>query len=291
MPLASLARARGRFTALLDSHPRARGAADLLERIIRAQSAERLGLSAAGIAFWFVIAIFPALIAAVMILGLVLSPTEVAETIATLDKAGPNTLSGLVLHQVQTAAESRPSALSLGFIVSLLVVLWSTSAGYYNFARGSRLAYGLPPQPYVIARGRAFVGAMAGVLITALLAVGTALLVSYATSQIGMWRGILLVVNALAGILVLTLALAALFRFSVGRTHHRLAYLPGAAFGAVGTLAVFVGFGIFVTYAGSYDAVYGVLSSAIILMLTVYFSAYAVLIGAVLNAQLTTRGS
>lgn len=286
MPPTFVAQARDRLSAFLVARPRAQSAADLLQRIIQAQSVERIGLTAAGIAFWFVIALFPALIAVVMVLGLVLSPTEIANTLEQLDKASPNSLGGVVLRQVEAAASSRPSALSLGFAVSLVVVLWSTSAGYYNFARGTRMAYGLPPQNYVRARGRAFVGATAGMLITAVLAVGTALLVSYAGSQSGAWRALLLVANATVGIVLLTLALAALFRFSTGRLPQRTEYFPGAAFGAIGTVAVFIGFGIFVSYAGSYDAVYGALSSAIILMLTVYFAAYAVLIGAVLNAQL-----
>ena len=291
MPPAFVTRARDRLAGYLASHPRARDVTDLVQRVVRAQSAERIGLSAAGIAFWFVIAIFPALIAVVMILGLVLSPAEIASTLNELDKASPNSLGGVVLRQVEAAAQTRPSALSLGFAVSLVVVLWSTSAGYYNFARGTRMAYGLPPQSYVVARGRAFVGATAGMLVTAALTVGTALLVSYAGSQSGAWRTILLTINAVVGIVVLMLALAALFRFSTGRIHSRLSYFPGAAFGAIGTVAVFVGFGIFVTYAGSYDAVYGALSSAIILMLTVYFSGYAVLIGAILNAQLRGEGN
>lgn len=291
MPPAFVNRARDRLAGYLASHPGARDVTDLVRRVVRAQSAERIGLSAAGIAFWFVIAIFPALIAVVMILGLVLSPAEIASTLNELDKASPNSLGGVVLRQVEAAAQTRPSALSVGFAVSLVVVLWSTSAGYYNFARGTRMAYGLPPQSYVVARGRAFVGATAGMLVTAALTVGTALLVSYAGSQSGAWRTILLTINAVVGIVVLMLALAALFRFSTGRIHSRLAYFPGAAFGAIGTVAVFVGFGIFVTYAGSYDAVYGALSSAIILMLTVYFSGYAVLIGAILNAQLRGEGN
>ena len=94
MPPAFVTRARDRLAGYLASHPRARDVTDLVQRVVRAQSAERIGLSAAGIAFWFVIAIFPALIAVVMILGLVLSPAEIASTLNELDKASPNSLGG-----------------------------------------------------------------------------------------------------------------------------------------------------------------------------------------------------
>ena len=282
-------RARQWTQAFLGAHTRTSEVVNLARAVIREQSRERLGLSAAGVAFWFVIAIFPALIAVLMVLGLILDPKELAATIAELEKASPGALSGAVLKQVQAATQAQPSTLSLGFIISLLVVLWSTSTGYYNFSRGTLLAYGLPPKPYLKARGRAFVGAVIGMLVTAVIAVLTALTLSYAGQQTGLWRALLVAINALLGIAVVSVLLAGLFRFAVGRQHPRPLYLPGAALGAIGTGAVFVGFGVYVENAGRYQVVYGTLAGAIILMLSVYFSAYVVLIGAVLNAELSGK--
>lgn len=278
-----------RFTSFLQAHPRAAVAADVVRQVIQAQSKERIGLSAAGVAFWFVIAVFPALIAVLMVLGLILDPQQISDAITELEKASPGTLSGAILRQVQQTAEQRPSSLSLGFFVSLVVVLWSTSTGYYNFARGTLLAYGMPPQPYLRARARAFVGAIIGMLLTAVLAVLAAATLAYAGAQTGLWGVFLVIVNTLIGLAIMALVLAGLFRFAVGRRHPRPLYLPGAALGAVSTIAVFVGFGIYVNYATSYEAVYGALAGAIIFMLCVYFSAYAVLIGAALNADLSAR--
>ena len=224
-----------------------------------------------------------------MVLGLILDPQQISAAIAELEKASPGTLSGAILRQVQQTAEQRPSNLSLGFFVSLLVVLWSTSTGYYNFARGTLLAYGMPPQPYLRARARAFVGAIIGMLLTAVLIVLTAATLAYAGAQTGLWGLFLVIVNTLIGLAIMTLVLAGLFRFAVGQHHPRPLYLPGAALGAISTIAVFVGFGIYVNYATSYEAVYGALAGAIIFMLCVYFSAYAVLIGAALNADLSAR--
>ena len=275
-----------RIDTYLLAHPRVNQLVDLARAVIRDQSSERIGLSAAGVAFWFVIAIFPALIATLMILGLVLDPQQLAGTIAELEKATPDALSGAVLRQVQEATQQQPSTLSAGFIVSLLIVLWSTSTGYYNFSRGTLLAYRLPPQAYVRARGRAFLGAIIGMLVTAIVTVVTAMTLSYAGEQTGLWRVVLVATNAIIGVIVVTLVLAGLFRFAVGRRHPRPRYLPGAAIGAISTGAVFVGFGIYVDNANSYQVIYGALAGAIILMLCVYFSAYAVLIGAVINAQL-----
>ena len=131
--------------------------------------------------------------------------------------------------------------------------------------------------------------AIIGMLLTAVLAVLAAATLAYAGAQTGLWGVFLVIVNTLIGLAIMALVLAGLFRFAVGRRHPRPLYLPGAALGAVSTIAVFVGFGIYVNYATSYEAVYGALAGAIIFMLCVYFSAYAVLIGAALNADLSAR--
>ncbi|MGI9196480.1 MAG: YihY/virulence factor BrkB family protein [Candidatus Nanopelagicales bacterium] len=286
---ADIARVRQRIAGYLSGHPRLAITVDLIQRVIREQGAERLGLSAAGTAFWFVIAVFPALIATLMVLGLVLDPQQLSATISELEKATPDSLNGAFLTQVLAATQTQPSTLSVAFVVALVVALWSTSTGYYNFARAARLAYGLPPQAYLVARARAFVGAAAGMLLTAGAVIVAAVTLAYAGSQSGVWGILVSTVVAVAVIAVLSGVLAGLFRFSTGLRPPRPRYLPGAALGAVGTVGVFIGFGIYLDYAGNYKAIYGALAGAIILMLGVYFAAYIVLIGAVMNAQMSTR--
>lgn len=278
-----------RLAAYLEAHPRLSAVTDLVRRIIREQGAERIGLTAAGMAFWFVIAIFPALIATLMVLGLVLDPQQLSTAIGELEKASPGSLNGALLRQVLAATQQQPSTLSIAFVIALVVALWSTSSGYYNFARGARLAYGLRPQPYLVARARALVGAIVGMLFTAAAVVVGALTFSYAGSQSGIWGVLVSAAVAIAVVAILSGVLAALFRFSTGRCSPRQHYLPGAVLGTLGVVAVFIGFGIYLDVAGNYEAIYGALAGAIILMLSVYLAAYVVLIGAVLNAVLPAR--
>ena len=146
------------------------GLVTLVRRIIDVQSNERTSLAAAGTAFWLLIAAFPAAIAVISIFGLVIPPQTVAKTLNNLTTFAPGTLGQTLTAQLQDAAQSDPSTLSIGLVVSLTVTLWSASAGAYSFAKATQLSYSLPPVPYIRARIRSFVAALVGVLALGLLA-------------------------------------------------------------------------------------------------------------------------
>ncbi|MFM7597456.1 MAG: YhjD/YihY/BrkB family envelope integrity protein [Actinomycetota bacterium] len=129
-------------------------------------------------------------------------------------------------------------------------------------------------------------GATVGLLITAGAVVGAALALGYAGRQSGFLGFVVSAAVALCALGLLTAVLAGLFWFSTGHLAPRPLYLPGAAFGALGTTAVAIGFAIYLSFANTYEVFYGALAGGVILMLGVYLSAYTVLIGAVLNAQL-----
>ena len=78
---------------------------------------------------------------------------------------------------------------------------------------------------------------------------------------------------------------AALFRFAPNRAapHWRMV-LPGAVFTAVGWLVLTLGFGIYVSQFGNYNATYGSLSAVVVLLTWLYLSAFVLLFGAELNA-------
>ena len=82
--------------------------------------------------------------------------------------------------------------------------------------------------------------------------------------------------------------------FSLSGTAHTnlpaaIGYAPemlGAAFGSLGTFAVFIGFGIYLSVATSYQAIYGALASSVILSIVLFVASYVILLGAVVNAEL-----
>jgi membrane protein len=272
-----------RAAATLARHPRTGSLIGLIGRIAHEQSQERVGLAASGAAFWFVITIFPAAIAAVSIFGLVVSPEAVAKDLSTLASSGPDSLGANLSQQLHRIATASRAGLSVGLAVSVAAAVWTSSAGVYNLARAIRLAYGLGPDSYVRARLRALVGAV-GVVV----ALGLAAVISGAVSSL--LASVPAVVVGVVGIPLLLAVVAAViggaYRFSLDDPTSVRTLVPGAVFSSVVLLLVGTGFAVYAASSTHYTAVYGALAGVAVVMIAAYLATYVVLIGAVLNVQI-----
>jgi membrane protein len=256
---------------------------ELLRRVVREQSNEQVGLAASGAAFWLVITVVPTAIAAISIYGLLVTPQRVAHDLAGLADNGPQSLGVTLADQLQKVAAESHTGLTVGLIVSVVLALWSASAGVYNLERAIRSAYGFKPEMYVRARGRALVGAIVvvlGVGLLALLSTTAAVVADSLPSYVAFALGVPLLAVGLGAII------AVLYRYSVGHPIKIGAQWPGALSASVGLVIVIAGFGVYLRYSTRYTAVYGALAGTVIGMIGTYLSVYVVLLGAVLNAQL-----
>jgi membrane protein len=273
-----------RTDTVLSRHRRTAAVLRVLRAVMREQSQEQVGLAASGAAFWIIIAAFPAAIAAVSIFGLIVSPADVAKDLAGLANAGPASLGSIVTDQLQRVAAADQVGLSTGLAVSLVFALWTASGGIYNLERAIRTAYGLRPERYVDARRRAFVAAFAMVIAFGVLALISATLVG-AVAHV---PEVVAVIVGLPALLVFAAGvIAGLYRFSIARPVGFRAMFPGAVASAVGLALVAVGFSTYLRFSTRFTAVYGALAGAVIAMIGTYLAVYVVLLGAVLNVQLT----
>jgi len=273
-----------RMSEVASRHRRGAALVGLARSVIREQGEEQVGLTASGAAFWLVIAAFPTAIAAVNIFGLVVNPSHVANDLGGLARAGPSSFGSILSVQLHRVAAADHVGLSAGLAVSLILAIWSASGGVYNLERAIRTAYGLRPERYVDARGRAFVGAFVTVI-----ALGALAFVGAGIS--GALTHVPAAVAAAVGIPVMLVfvatAIAGLYRFSIGRQMGLRPILPGSIAAACGLAVVVVGFSTYLRFSSRYAAVYGALADAVIVMIGTYLAVYAVLLGAVLNVQLT----
>jgi membrane protein len=247
--------------------------------VMREQSAERVGLAASGAAFWLVISAFPTAIAVVSLYGLFVSPQRVATDLGDLANGVPGSLGSLLTEQLQHVAGTDHAGLSLGFVVSLVLAVSSASAGVNHLDGAVRAAYGLPRQRYVEARGRAFAGALAVVLLLGLSAV-------ILPTVVARFSAVVTVLGVPVALGAITAGVGALYRFSVDAPVGATAVLPGALASGIGVVLVTLGFSAYVAVSSKYTAVYGAFAGAVIGMLAVYLAVYVVLLGAVLNSQL-----
>lgn len=276
-----------RVTDFLGRHRRLASGVSAGLAIAKSQSQERISLTAAAVAFWAAIAVTPTLIAISTIFGRIVDPTVLDDAVQTLRSTAPDSFASLLANQIQAASSASTTAISWGLVISLITVLWAVSSGIYAFLRAVRIAYGLDPQNYVDARARAFLGALMTVIILGVLLLAAAAGTAWASSLAEPWRALAFTVGIAIGLAIATGLLVLTFRAAADRQGPRR-HWPGAVFGAVGSLAVFIGFGVYLRFATSYQAMYGALASAVILSLVLYVAAYVILIGAVANAQLAS---
>ena len=241
--------AREEADVLSERHPRSSAVVRVAGGVLHEQTVERVGLAASGAAFWLVISALPTAIAVVSLYGLVVSPQRVAVNLGSLANGVPGSLGSLLTEQLERVAASNHAGLSFGFVVSIVLAVSSASAGVNHLDGAIRAAYGLPPQRYLEARGRA----TAGALVVVVLLGGSAVVLPAIGSRLS---PVLTVVAVPIVLAALAAAIGGLYRFSVAAPLGARA-LPGAVAAAIGVVVVMVGFGAYVGVSSRYTAVYG----------------------------------
>ena len=283
---------RGRFAESPTQLPKA-GWMDVARRTLKEVKADNVPITAAGVAFYAMLALAPTMVALVSIYGLVTTPEESAKQVEGLTRALPGEAARLLVDQLKSITGSDSSGLGVKLAVSLVGLLWSASSGTTALIRGLDIAYDeTEERGFVKLRARALVLTVVAIVGAALVLGLTlalpAILDAAGLSSVGKTVGLVLR-WPLLGILGL-LTLAALYRYGPDRDKARWRWVsPGAV---VAALLWVVGSGLFAFYAGrfaSYNETYGTLAGAVVLLLWLYLTSLAILVGAELNAELESQ--
>lgn len=268
----------------------ARGWKQILVRTKEEIKEDRVGLMAAGVAFYAMLAIFPALIAAITVWGLVSDPQQIQQTIGSFASALPEGAARLLQEQISQIASSSSSTLGWALAASLGGALWSASSGTKGLINAINAAYDeAETRGFLKVRGLALLltigGIFFGLLVLGLIAVIPGVLAasnlgSTLERVIGWARWPVLAVALIGG-------LAVMYRSAPDRDRPEWSWL---SWGAVAALVIWLlasaGFSWYVTGFGSFDETYGSIAGVIVLMLWFFLTAFAVLLGAELNAEM-----
>lgn len=251
---------------------------------------DRVGLMAAGVAFYAMLAIFPAIIAALTVWGLVAEPAEIEQTMESFSSQLPPGAGELVTSQVSRIAENSNSSLGWALVASLAAALWSASSGTKGLMNAVNAAYDEPEtRGFLKTRGMALALTIGGVffalIILGLIAVIPALLgnvgLGDTAEDILRWGRWPLLVLALA------VGLTVIYRYAPDRDHPQWRWLSwGSGIAVVVWLLASAGFAWYVSAFGSYAETYGSIAGVIVLMLWFFLSAFAILLGAEINAEM-----
>jgi membrane protein len=265
----------------------------LVKKVGREIGEDHISIVSAGIAFYGLLSIFPALIALVTLYGLVSDPAQVEQQIQSMSAWLPGDVRSLVGDQLHRLVSTSGGQLGVGLVISLLAALWSASAGMSSLLEGINIAYGTVDHRNVIKRrGLALLLtvmaiAVALIMILAVAAI-PALLDSMSLPKVvrtwldwGRWPVL---------VVVLVLALAVIDYFAPCRPKPHWRWItPGAIVATVLWMAASVLFSVYVSHFGSYNKTYGTLGAVIVLLLWLYIAAYSTLLGAEVNAEIESR--
>jgi membrane protein len=246
-------------------------------------------LLAAGLAFYALLALVPALIAAVGVYGLVADPTQVEQQVSDLLGAAPAEVRDLVVSQLEQITEDRSSAIGLSLIIGLVVALWSASSGTKQLIAAINAAYDeTETRKFFALRGLSIaltIGAILFMLITVgLIAFLPSLLDAVGLGDAG--RTVAGIIRWPLLAIVFVLGLAVVYRLAPDRDDPEWRWVStGAILALVLWLAGSVLFSIYTSRFASYNETYGSLGSIVVLMLWLLVTAYAIILGAELNAE------
>jgi membrane protein len=267
----------------------AKGWWQITRRGLKEFSNDQMSLIAAGVAFYAFLALVPSLIAAMLIYGLVSSPQEVANQVNNYSGALPESARTLLTQQLQGLAAASKSGLSIGVVVSLVLALWSASGGTSALIQAVNNAYDeKETRGFIKKRGLALLLTIGAILFFAIAASLVAIFPALANAfglgglaRVGL-EGLRWVVL----LVVLAIALAVLYRLAPNRDDPKFRWVSiGAAVAVVVWIVASIGFSIYVNNFGSYGKTYGSLAGVVVLLLWLWLSIVAVLLGAEINAE------
>lgn len=249
---------------------------------------------AAGLTYYAVLALFPALIALVSIVGLVGDPESTTKALTDIvSDLGPRTAADTFNGPIESLTSNRGTAGAL-FVAGLLGALYSASGYVGAFMRASNRIYGVEEgRPFWRLRPLQIAVTLAMVLLVALVVV--ALVLSGPVAEaVGEAVGLTDTAVTIYGLakwpvligVVLTM-LALLYYVSPNVRLPRFSWITPGSLLAVGLWVVAsFGFAFYVSNFGSYDKTYGTLGGVITFLVWVWITNIAVLVGVELNAEL-----
>lgn len=280
---------RGRTARTPGELPRS-GWRDVLWRVKEETDKDNISMIAAGVAFYLMLAIFPILAATVSIYGLVADPADVQRNFEAVSGVIPEQARSIIVDQLSAVASASGGQLGLSVLVSIALTLWSASRGVNAVITALNIAYDET-------EGRSFiklnaialsltVAMIVFMIVTLAVVVGLPAVIGYLNLGETVEWAVRLSRWPILAVAVMV-ALAVLYRYGPDRETPQWRWVSWGA--AVATLMWILGsvaFSVYVSNFADYNETYGTMGAVVILLLWFNLSAYAVLLGAELNAEM-----
>ncbi len=283
---------RGRDASSPSDIP-SKGWKDIALRLKDEVSEDRVGLIAAGVAFYGLLALFPAITAILAIGGLLVEPNQIIEQLSAFSGLIPEAAMTIIIEQATTVAGSREGGLGLAAILGFGLAIYSASKGMGSLMDGMNVAYDETEKRGFFRLKLETLGLTLFLIFGLLIGLSTMIVVPVVLTVVdfGVLTETLGTVVVIVLLLGLTLiGLAVLYRYGPSRDAPELQWAtPGAIAACVLWLLGSAGFAFYVANFGSYNESFGALGGVVILLMWLWISAYVIILGAELNAEMEAQ--
>jgi membrane protein len=267
----------------------------VLWRVYQKMNENRLLAVAAGVVFYGLLAVFPAITAFVSLYGLMADPSTIHERLSLATGVLPQGALNILNEQLTRLTTHRASALSAGFIGGLLVALWSANAGAKAIMDALNVAYGETEKRSFLQLNLVALAFTLGTIFALMFVLSAVVVAPIVLSQLGLSGASETLIDLarwpiLLGLVILGLTI--LYRYGPSLTDPHWTWLfPGNVIAAVSWLILSGLFSWYIAHFGNYDATYGSLGAAIGMMTWMWISMIVVLLGAELNADIQRKAN
>lgn len=262
----------------------------VLWRTAKSMTQMDTSMRCAGVAYFGFLSLFPAVATLVLLIGLFVPPSFLANMVDRLEGLIPEAALQVLAGQLVALLEQPRAGLGLGLLLSLSIAIWSGSRGVAALMFATSRTRAEPEKRGLVATIAismltTLVAGIAMIAVLALVAIIPAVL--GALPWLGTNQELLLLLRWPVLLVLGVLLIAAFYRFAPDRKAKRARWIwPGAVIATLLWLIVCAAFSFYVERIGNFEASFGSLATAIVLLLWMYNSALIVVLGATINAEL-----
>ncbi|WP_323036774.1 YihY/virulence factor BrkB family protein [Pararhodobacter sp.] len=271
----------------------ASGWKDIALRVKDNIAADHLGLIAAGVAFYALLAIFPAIAALMALGGLVLAPAEVAAQLQTLTEIIPEEAAQIIMDQAVAVTGSEQQGLGVAFGVGLVLAIYSASKGMGSLMQGLNVAYNEREKRGFVRKTLWTLALTLFLIVGLIMGLLAALAVPVILSFLILPDGLKTALSLSRWVILAAMTvfgLAVIYRYGPSRRNARWKWLSvGSVTACVVWILASIGFSIYVRNFGSYNETFGSVAGVIVLLMWLWISAFILMLGAVINAEIEAQ--
>lgn len=273
----------------------ARAWKQVLYRVWMGIGRDHLSVVSAGVAFFAMLAFFPAIAALIALYGLVSDPAQVTHSLEAVRPLLPPDVYAMIDDQVQQLISAESSSLGLASLISLVLTLWAARAGVTGLMEGLNVVYREVDERNIIVQyliSLTLTVMLMLVCIVALVSVVAVPAVLHFSDLGALGRLFAQVTPLLILGFAMVFVIGVLYRYGPHRAFARKRWVSvGALVATIGWVLASLALSFYLSRFGNFNQTYGSLGVIVGLMFWLYASAYVVLLGAELNAAMELQTS